>query len=308
MNRILVIKHGALGDVVLATGPFAAIRRQHADAHITLLTTAPYAKLLATSPYFDEMWVDSRPKIYHFGAFFGLMKRIRNGGFSRIYDLQTSERTSWYCSMLGHKRPEWVGVAKGCSHPHNTADRTKLHTIERHKQQLEVAGIHDVPGPDLSWLKADITRFRLPERYALLAPGGSSHRPGKRWPASHYGEVCNWMLERGVTPVLLGTDAEGSVLSTIESICPGVINLKGQTNFAEVAEMARGAAFAIGNDTGPTHLIVAAGTPALVLFSQFSNPDLCAPRGRDVTILREEKLADLQPARVTEWIGKRLKA
>ena len=44
---ILVVKLGALGNVVLSLGPFAAIRRHHADAHITLLTTAPYADWLA---------------------------------------------------------------------------------------------------------------------------------------------------------------------------------------------------------------------------------------------------------------------
>ena len=48
--RILVIKLGALGDVVLALGPFAAIRDAHPDAHITLLTTVAYADLMRASP------------------------------------------------------------------------------------------------------------------------------------------------------------------------------------------------------------------------------------------------------------------
>ncbi len=44
VERILVIKHGALGDFLLATGAFQAIRRHHANAEITLLTTRPYAE------------------------------------------------------------------------------------------------------------------------------------------------------------------------------------------------------------------------------------------------------------------------
>ena len=60
-NRILVIKLGALGNVILSLGPFAAIRRHHTNAHITLLTTAPYAAWLASSPYFDDVWIDERP-------------------------------------------------------------------------------------------------------------------------------------------------------------------------------------------------------------------------------------------------------
>ena len=53
ISRILVIKLGALGDIVLALGPFAAIRDAHRDARATLLTTAPYAELMRASPYFE---------------------------------------------------------------------------------------------------------------------------------------------------------------------------------------------------------------------------------------------------------------
>ena len=60
-SRILVIKLGALGDIVLALGPFAAIRRDHPDAHVTLLTTRPYVEFLKPSEYFDDIWVDDRP-------------------------------------------------------------------------------------------------------------------------------------------------------------------------------------------------------------------------------------------------------
>lgn len=306
MSNILVIKHGALGDVVLSTGPFAAIRKHHHGDRITLLTTKPFAPLLQQSSYFDDIWIDPRPKLYSVFSFMKLMTRIRREHFTRIYDLQTSERTSWYFKLLGNNRPEWVGIAPGCSHHHNTPERTTLHTVERQKQQLAVAGIAPLPAPDVAWLKAPINNFNLPERYALIISGGSSHRPGKRWPAIHYGTLCNWLVEKGITPVLIGTLAEGAVISTIENICPQAINLLGKTQFAEVAEMARNALFAIGNDTGPMHLITTSGCPSLVLFSQFSNPTLCAPRGKDVTIMRADKLAELSPERVMDWVGKRL--
>ena len=45
MRRVLVIKLGALGDFVQGFGPFAAIRAHHPTAHITLLTTRPFAAL-----------------------------------------------------------------------------------------------------------------------------------------------------------------------------------------------------------------------------------------------------------------------
>ncbi len=66
-SRILVIKLGALGDFAQAIGPFAAIRRHHADAHVTLLTTAPYAPFAEAGGWFDEVWIDARPPAHRVG-------------------------------------------------------------------------------------------------------------------------------------------------------------------------------------------------------------------------------------------------
>ena len=55
------------------------------------------------------------------------------------------------------------------------------------------------------------------------------------------------------------------------------------------------AALAVGNDTGPLHLVAAAGAPTVVLFSSASDPALSAPRGQ-VAVLQADKLADLPVA------------
>ena len=62
--------------------------------------------------------------------------------------------------------------------------------------------------------------------------------------------------------------------------------------------MARRAALAVGNDTGPTHLAAAAGCPTLALFGPESDPALCAPRGPSVAVLRRDSLARLEVAEV----------
>ena len=74
-GRILVIKLGALGDVVLAMGPFAAIRRHHPRAHIVLLTGAAYADFLRPSGWFDEIWTDDRPRLYCVNRWLALRRR-----------------------------------------------------------------------------------------------------------------------------------------------------------------------------------------------------------------------------------------
>ena len=293
-KRILVIKLGALGDIVLALGPFAAIRRDHPDAHITLLTTPPYAEFLAACPYFDEIRAEQRAPLWNPVAWLALSRSLREGGFDRVYDLQTSDRSGWSFRLMGPgRRPEWSGIAPGCSHPHTNPNRDCMHSIERQIEQLAIAGIDNVPEADLSWMAADIARFGLAERTALLVPGGAPHRPAKRWPVDRYAELATRLVTQGVEPVIVGAAAEADIAQEILTACPIARDLTAQTTIEDIAMLARNANIAIGNDTGPMHLIAAAGCPSVVLFSGASDPALTAPRGAEVTVLRAMDLATL---------------
>ena len=322
MNKVLVIKLGAFGDLVLAFGPFAAIRAHHPDAEITLLTTAPFAELARAAPWFDRVVVDTRPRPWNFAGLMRLREALR--GFDRIYDLQTSDRSSWYFWLAG--RPEWSGIAPGCSHPHANASRDAMHTVERQREQLEMAGLSHFPTPSLGWLRTNERRLvegggwgrgeaderprgadpspRPPpsrEGGVVLIPGAAPHRPRKRWPAERFGALATVLADRGETPVILGTSVDAAHAATIRSVCPQAIDLTGRTTLLQLAETIAGATLAIGNDTGPTHLAAALGIPTIVLFSADSNPALTRPRGptdRSVTVLAVPDLADLPVSRV----------
>ena len=297
-QRVLVIRLGALGDFVLSTGPFAAIRRHHGGAHITLLTTQPFADFARASPFFDEVWIDARASLWQIGGWLALRKRLRGAGFARIYDLQTSDRSGFYYRLLGPgQRPQWSGIARGCSHPHGDPARDELHTIERQIGQLADAGIADVPPPDLSWVAGETGRFGLDGKYALLVPGGAGHRPAKRWPAACYGALARRLAERGLAPVVIGGPGEAGLAAEITGVCENAHDLTGRTSFAEIVVLARSASLAVGNDTGPMHLMASAGCGCVVLFSGASDPALTAPRApRDapeVVVVRRRDLGAL---------------
>jgi len=298
-RRILVIKLGALGDMVLAMGPFAAIRAAHPEARVTLLTHPAFAALMQASPWFDEIWTDPRPPAWQVWRHLALRARLRAARFDRVYDLQTHRRTALYFRLLGPgPKPEWSGVARGCSHPHTNPDRNRLHTIERQAEQLAIAGIATVPPTDVSWLTDDIGRFALPARYALLSPGASAGHPEKRWPADRYAALAADLAARGIAPVVLGTGTEADAAAAIQATCPAAVSLIDRTTLAEIAALARGAVAAVGNDTGPMHLIAATGCPTVSLFGPASDPALCAPRGAAVTVIRRPDLSALSPAEV----------
>lgn len=293
ISRVLVIKLGALGDFVLALGAFAAIRAAHRQAHVTLLTTAPYVELARACGCFDAVWPDQRPSFLQPSRWLGLRKRLRDGQFQRVYDLQTSDRSGWYYRLMGPERPEWSGIAAGCSHPHANPRRDFMHSLDRQAEQLAAAGISAVPPPDLSWARADVARFELPPRYALLAPGGAPHRPEKRWPSDRFGALARVIAARGAVPIVIGGADELVLGDTIVEAEVSALNLAGETSLLELATIARGAAGAVGNDTGPMHLAAIAGCPSVVLFSAASDPALTAPRGPNVRVLARPSLAAL---------------
>jgi ADP-heptose:LPS heptosyltransferase len=304
-RRILVIKLAALGDMVQAFPPFAHIRAAHPGADITLLTTPPYASLAAASPYFDRIETDGRPK--RWGETLAMLRRLRSANYDRVYDFQTSTRSSAYFYAFWPHAPQWSGIAPFCSHPHRNPRRNAMHTLERQAEQLKDAGIWpDAPlqrgtaaAPDLSFMLDDPALERRPEffgltpPYALLIPGASAARPGKRWPAARYGALAQRLMARGLAVAVIGGPDEAEIGRALATAAPGVKDLVGRTDYAQIAGLGARAALAVGNDTGPTHVVAAAGAPTVVLFSAESDPALCAPRGRWVQIVQAERLVDL---------------
>ena len=290
-ENILVIKLGALGDFIYSLGPMQAIREHHPEAKIFLLTREAFSELGRRSRLFDTIWLDSEPKLWHLRKLFTFRKQLISRRFSRIYDLQTSDRTSFYYRLMGPStRPEWSGIVPGCSHYHHYKRPTLTHTQDRQKQQLQITGIENVPDPDLSFMEDELIEFLLPARFALLVPGSSPNMKVKRWPPTNYGKIANFLLEKGITPVLIGGKNDMEAIESIKEKCPDAINLAEKTTIFQIPSLARKSLLCIGNDTGPMHLIALSKCPTVSVFSSSSFPDKAAPRGAHIELLVRDKL------------------
>jgi ADP-heptose:LPS heptosyltransferase len=311
VEKILVIKLSALGDFVLALAAMKKIRLAHPKAHISLLTTPPFESLAKASPYFNAVFTDGRPE--SFPEWLALRRRLRAAGYTRVYDLQTSAQSNRIFQILRPGPPPWSGVAFGASMPHRNPLRNQMHTLERQADQLMYAGIWPdapteagaAPPPDLSWVLAGDRGERAvsgavkAKPYVMFVPGGSAHRPEKRWPVERYGELARILYARGLDIVVIGGPQEAALAQEIQRQAPRTRDLTGRTDFARIAVLGAKAALAIGNDTGPLHLAAAGGAPTVVLFSGASDPTLSAPRGR-VAVLQAQKLSDLPVAKVAQ--------
>lgn len=287
LKRVLVIKLGAMGDFVQALGAMRVVRATHPSARITLLTTEPFEAFAKACPYFDIVEADGRPKDFKGKA--DLIRRLRTAGYDMVYDFQNNDRTSQYFLGLSGKKPAWSGAAKGASHQHMNELRAEMHNFDRLAEQLRHAGLGPKPPgdptgwvigqdvlPSLDWIRP---AFRDPPRfqpeffnlygpYMLLIPGSSPDHPEKRWPVDRFAKIATWVADAGVTPVVVGTKAEGDIGTQIMKIEPRAKSIVGRTDLFQLATLSERAVFALGGDTGPMHLAAAARTPGVCLFAQ----------------------------------------
>ena len=308
VQRILIIKHGALGDIIQGLDAYASVRAQFADAHIALLTSKAFAPLMRSMPYFNEVHVDKRAPFWQLPSLLH-MRRLLLDDYDIIIDLQCSKRTNHYQKYLTNKGQIWFGTAKNASHPY--PDFTGVNNAERMRVASDMAAsfaygdkrIHRVEA-DLSFLSADRDIFKLPKSYALLMPGCSPAKPSKRWPASSYAALAKLLLSKKITPVLIGTKIDQDACDEIGNQVPDCVNLCGQTDLAQLAAIAAGAKLIVGNDSGPIFLAAKTGAPSWMLMGADTDPSMSAPTGKNAHYIKTDKLQSLSADEVMRAILK----
>lgn len=300
-KNILVIKLGALGDFIIALGAMKAIQEKHSGAHITLLTTKNFESFAQKSGYFDDIWIDDRPKFHQPLKWLALHQRLNNGNFDRVYDLQNNDRTNIYFRLFS-PLPEWVGTAKGGSHYYNDPARTAGLPLDGLRLLLAQADIKDIQVDTMDWIKTDLSAFNLRNPYALIVPGSAPSRPEKRWPREKYLALCQKLIKQNIQPALLGTKDEAETTNYIAENCPEALNFTAKTSLFDIITLGRHAAYAVGNDTGPMHMIAPTGCKTLVLFSKHSNPTRNAPMGKHVHTIEVSNFDDLNVQQVFDQL------
>jgi ADP-heptose:LPS heptosyltransferase len=295
LKRVLVIKLGALGDFIQALGAMRVVRATHPSARITLLTTEPFEAFAKACPYFDIVEADGRQRDIKGRA--DLIRRLRGANYDMVYDFQNNDRTAQYFAGLTGKKPLWSGAAQGASHQHRNPNRAMMHNFDRLTEQLLHAGLTPKPPgdptgwivgqeltPSLEWIRPafrDPPRFKpeffnLYGPYMLLIPGSSAEHPEKRWPVDRFAEIASWVASVGITPVVLGTKAEGDIGNQIMKLEPKARSIIGRTDLFQLATLSERAVLAVGGDTGPMHLAAAARAPGVCLFAQEWTPAMAA--------------------------------
>lgn len=266
LKHVLVIKHGAFGDLVQADGALRDIRAFHPDAHITLLTAPGFRSLMSRCPHVDRVLTDPRAPLWKIDKWFQLASAFKAGRFDRVYDLQNSDRTELYRKLFFRYIP-WNG--------RRTHARTAA-ALEGLCRQLQHDGIplNFSLNPDVSWMVDDVSGLLrhegVKQPYVALIPGCATRHPYKRWP--YYARLADVLLQHGYDVVTAPGPDEIELAKSI----PGhtLLGSNGFLNWFELAGVLQGACFVIGNDTGPSHVAACLSKPGLALFGPHTSAAL----------------------------------
>jgi len=280
-KKILIIKFGGLGDVILSLNAIYSIYNHHNKCKMTLLTEEPYDKLLSNSNWFEKIFTIRR-SLFYFLDLFKIKNEIDPSEFDFVYDLQTSKRSSSYLKIFLKTNAITNGIGKYAKVPHLNKNRNKMHTLVRQRSQIRLNKVDYLSKIDMNWLFK--SKFKIPtNKYVIIVPGGSKKRLNKRIPAEIFLKITDFLIKSGFQVLIIGSEDDLNVCNFIASFYPDVINYCNKTDFFDIGKLSLKSSLSIGNDTGPMHLISKGGKKTIVLFTKFSNPQLCKPVGKNVS-------------------------
>jgi heptosyltransferase-1 len=341
LSRFLIVRLGALGDIVHAIPVAAALREAFPASRIDWLVTAKHRELLDLVPVIDRRLVISdRGEAAGSTSLMSAIRELRRSRYDIVFDLQGLLKSAILARLSG--APRVIGFSsrylrERFARPFYTEvhdpggggmydPRERSHVVQMNLGLLTAVGVTAAaprfPIERIDTEVAGAMRQRAGDRYVLVNPGAAW--PNKRWPAARYGAVAHAIDERhGVKTIVLWGPGEEPLAQEVVRESAGSALLSPRTSITDLLALIRDAALMISGDTGPTHVAAALGTPIVGIYGP-TRPSRNGPWAEgDITISRDAVchchhlrrctqarmcLLDIEPAEVLDAIERRLAA
>jgi len=309
MSNILIIKHGSLGDLIQANGAIKDIKKFYINRKVFLLTSQPYAIFMSECPYLDGVIIDKRLPRWNLFYLNNLKQKLKRYNFSKIFDLQNSNRTKFYKNYL-LKDVEWSSTETILEIGQNKHEFDKDPVLDRMEIQLKKSGIETefTKNIDFDWAVEDVSR--LTKQYAndefiLLFPFCSKKHQNKKWP--FFKDLILKLKQdfKNKYSILLapGQDEieEANLLNA-----KVVLKNNNPIDIKTLISIIHKAKFIVANDTGPAHIASHLDKKGLVLFGSHTSPKKVSIENYNFKAITVKNLKDLDVETVLKEVKSRL--
>jgi heptosyltransferase I len=296
-RTLLVVRLGAMGDVIHTMHAVAALHAALPETKIGWAIEGRWAELLSPKPVVDDVHIVNTKQWRRSPFSAETRKQIKNAfgdiraqKYAVAADFQGAIKSALVARFAG--AGEVAGMATPREAPAKLFYKRRIATNGTHVIEQYCSLAEAIARQPLQVIAPEFPREAQAEAVIAKKFGGSqiivlnpgAGWPAKQWPAKRYGEVAKALLGNGLIPVINYGRGEEDLAREAEAASDGAaVAFSG--SIAELIALTRCARLFVGGDTGPLHLAAAMKVPVVVLFGP-TDPARNGPYGTRSVVLR----------------------
>ncbi len=291
-RNILIIKPGAIGDLLQLTPVLRALKSLFPESRVTLLVGSPAtATLFRNNPRVDETIVyEKKGEHRPLRSFLRLWRRLREAGYDLVLNFQRSNLKTWLLAAAAF--PCRVLV-------YHKSDQQGLHAVVDHLRTIEPLGVSAAsldlelfPGPgDRAFAEAALSSWRGDKKPVVALNPGASHAVNQ-WGPERFAALADLLAERiGARIMIVGGREDGGLAEAVaRELKAEPLVMTGKTTLLQLGALLEQCDVLVTGDTGPLHIATAVGTRVVALFGA-ADPARTGPVGRGHRVVQARDAA-----------------
>jgi len=271
INKILIIQTAFVGDVILATGLSAKLKKFFPESKISFLVRKGNEALISENSSVDHVlvWDKRNSKYVHL---IRLIREVRRENFDLVVNVQRHFSTGLITVLsqanmtIGFKsNPLSKFFTKSVLHEFPSI--TGIHEIQRNNELIASLTDDEPQRPVLKFsadVKLTVEKYKLVS-YVTIAP--ASVWETKQFPSEKWSQLID-KINPDLRVFLIGAPEDVSVCEEItKNSCHNNISiLAGELTLEQTAVLIKDAFFSFVNDSAPLHIASAYNTPVCSIF------------------------------------------
>ncbi|MFQ5673228.1 MAG: glycosyltransferase family 9 protein [Nitrospinales bacterium] len=306
-KKILLVKLGAVGDLVIASAFFDSLRKHFRQAQIVLLTGKACRQVEENNPCLDRLILADDAALFkgkpwsRLPEVLRIVRLLRREHFDLVFVLHRAWPFNLLVALCGI--PRRVGFARGREGvllTHRVIPQPARNERETYLDLLRALGVsvryegcfYYLSRREDEFLADFLERRQIREADPLIAiaPGGGknvkSFMPSRRWPAENYVQLIrNIQKEFPCRVLLVGGPDDRDVVARIRAAHPQCLDTT-DLSFGEMASVFRRCRLFIGNNSGPLHIASAMGVPTLSFNGPIDPREWVPPEPRNAVLYK----------------------
>lgn len=299
MERILVAGVNWLGDSLLTTPAFKALKKKFPGSYLGVMAVERVREVFEGNPYIDEVIVfDERGRQKGFFAKLKFIQLLKKKKFDTVFLIHRSFTRALICFLAGIRLRIGYRRIKNSFILNKKIEFSKglVHRQDYYLYLFEKSGIviedrapsFFIPKDARDKVDKDLEPLKK-EHAFLIGINPSANWELKRWPKSYFANLADCLVRDFKAAIIfIGTEAQRTLIEGVRAgMSQNSFNFCGKTSLKSLGALMQNLKLFISNDSGPAHLAASLEVNTLVIFGPTS-AEATAPRGRAVKVVKKD--------------------